>query len=86
MNAAGIAGFFMSLLMGAIILTWLYNSTRGSVLIVAIFHAMIEVMFISANITVKMSSYLGAVITAAAVLIVIFTKPANLSFKNKQVD
>lgn len=27
MNAAGIAGFFMSMAMGAIVLTWLYNST-----------------------------------------------------------
>jgi uncharacterized protein len=74
MNLAGVAGFFISLLMGAIILTWLYNSTKGSILIVAIFHSMIELMFISANITVNMASYLGVAITIAAILIILFTK------------
>lgn len=84
MNVAGIAGFFMSLLMGAVVLTWLYNSTKGSLFIAAIFHAMIELMFISANITVKMSSYLGTAITVAAILIIVIAKPRNLSLQPKQ--
>jgi uncharacterized protein len=84
MNMAGIAGFFMSLLMGAIVLTWFYNSTNGSLFIAAIFHAMIELMFISANITVKMSSYLGVAITVAAFLIIVIAKPLNLSLQPKQ--
>lgn len=86
MNAAGIAGFFMSMVMGAIVLTWLYNSTRGSLLIVAIFHAMIELMFMSANITVKMSSYIGAAIMIAAILIIVLAKPGNLSLKTRLVS
>jgi hypothetical protein len=81
MDMAGIAGFFMSMVMGAIVLTWLYNSTKGSLLIVAIFHAMIELMFMSSNITVKISSYLGAAIMIAAIFIILIAKPANLSFK-----
>lgn len=86
MDLAGIAGFFISLLMGAIVLTWLYNSTKGSLLIVAIFHAMIELMFISNNITVEMSSYLGASIMIAAILIILITKRSNLSFITKQTN
>lgn len=86
MDVAGIAGFFMSLLMGAIVLTWLYNSTKGSLLIVSLFHAMIELMFISDNITVKMSSYLGAAIMVSAVLIILIAKPRNLSLKPKFVS
>jgi uncharacterized protein len=86
MDVAGIAGFFMSLLMGAIVLTWLYNSTKGSLLIVAIFHAMIELMFISANITVKMSAYLGAAIMIGAILIIVIVKPRNLSLQPKQIN
>jgi uncharacterized protein len=70
--------------MGAIVLTWLYNSTKGSLLIAAIFHAMIELMFISANITVKMSSYLGAAIMIGAILIIVIAKPRNLSLQPKQ--
>jgi uncharacterized protein len=86
MSVAGIAGFFMSLLMGAIVLTWLYNSTKGSLLVVAIFHAMIELIFISANITVKMSSYLGAAIMVAAILIILLAKPGNFSLQPKQTE
>ena len=85
MDVAGIAGFFMSLAMGAVVLTWLYNSTRGSLFIVAIFHAMIELMFISDNITVKMISYIGAAIMIAAILIILIAKPRNLSLKPKFV-
>ncbi len=85
MDIAGIFGFFMSMLMGAIVLTWLYNSTRGSILIVAIFHAMIELMFMSENITQNMSNYLGASIMIGAVLIILITKPKNLSFIKKQI-
>jgi uncharacterized protein len=84
MDVAGIAGFFMSLLTGAIVLTWLYNSTKGSLFIAAIFHAMIELMFISADITAKMSSYLGAGIMIEAILIIVIAKPRNLSLQPKQ--
>ena len=71
MNPAGIASFFISMLAGAIVLTWLYNSTRGSLWIVALFHAMIELMFISKNITVQMSTYLGVTIMIGAVIIIL---------------
>lgn len=86
MDLAGIAGFFLSMLMGAIVLTWLYNSTKGSILIVAIFHAMIELMFMSNNITVEMSSYLGATIMIGAILIILITKRRNLSLITKQTN
>jgi membrane protease YdiL (CAAX protease family) len=84
MDIAGIAGFFMSMVMGGIVLTWLYNSTKGSLLIVAIFHAMIELMFMSENITQKMTSYIGATIMIAAVLIILVAKPKNLSLVARQ--
>ena len=39
-----IAGGFVSLLTGSILLTSLYNNSRGSILVVAIFHASIDVV------------------------------------------
>ncbi|MGZ6142486.1 MAG: CPBP family intramembrane glutamic endopeptidase [Myxococcales bacterium] len=39
MGAAGTAGFFLALLGGSFVLTWLYNGTGGSVLVVALWHA-----------------------------------------------
>lgn len=84
MDVAGISGFFMSMLMGSIILTWLYNSTRGSLLIVAVFHAMVELIFISKNITPHISMYEGVAFTIAAILVVIIARPKNLSFAERQ--
>jgi hypothetical protein len=54
-------------------------------LIGGIFHVMIELMFMSANITVKMSSYLGGAIMIATILIIILAKPKNLSLQLKQM-
>jgi uncharacterized protein len=85
MDVSGIAGFFMSMLMGSVILTWLYNSTKGSLLIVAIFHTLIELMFMSANVTINMSSYMGAAFTVAAILIILLAKPRNLALQLKQM-
>ncbi|HEX4957635.1 MAG TPA: CPBP family intramembrane glutamic endopeptidase [Lacibacter sp.] len=86
MNVTGMAGFFISLLMGAIVLTWLYNSTKGSLIFVAVFHAMIELMFISSNITTAMTTYMGAAIMMAAVVIVLITNSRNLSFLPRQTS
>lgn len=71
--------FALGVLAGAIVLTWLYNTTEGSVLMVAVWHGVFD--FISAS---KASDgYIAALMTAAimiwAVVIVIVYKPANLS-------
>ncbi len=39
MGFFGFAGWAVSLAFGAVVLTWLYNSSRGSILMVAIWHA-----------------------------------------------
>ena len=75
--------FALGVLAGAIVLTWLYNTTEGSVLMVAIWHGVFD--FISAS---KASDgYIAALMTAAimvwAVVIVIVYKPANLSRHQK---
>ncbi|MDH3246359.1 MAG: CPBP family intramembrane metalloprotease [Saprospiraceae bacterium] len=86
MDVAGIIGFFMSMVMGAVVLTWLYNGTRGSLWIVAWFHAMIELMFMSDNVTVQMSTYEGAAIMIGAILIILLAGPKNLSGRERQRD
>lgn len=86
MDVSGIAGFFMSLAMGSILLTWIFNSTKGSLLLVSIFHAMVEIIFMSKNITLQISSYEGAAFMITAILIIVITKPIQLSFTERQKE
>ncbi|MDH3651975.1 MAG: hypothetical protein OEQ53_19975 [Saprospiraceae bacterium] len=79
-------GFFMSMAMGAIVLTWLFNSTHGSLWIVAWFHAMIELMFMSENVTVAMSTFEGSAIMITAIVIVLIAKPEHLSRVPRQTE
>jgi membrane protease YdiL (CAAX protease family) len=79
MEITGIIGWFFSLLTGGVLLTWLYNSTRGSILICAVFHATIDIPFTSASVSPNMMNYLGFLITVWGILILIVFKPRNLS-------
>jgi uncharacterized protein len=65
-------GFFLGLTCGAVILTWLYNRSRGSILLVAVWHGLYN--FVSG--TQVATGQLAAVVTTlvmiqAAVLIVL---------------
>lgn len=63
MGAGGIAGFAFSLLTGAVLFTWFYNSTRGSILICAIFHATVDVAFTNDGADASVMNYIGFLIT-----------------------
>jgi membrane protease YdiL (CAAX protease family) len=43
LGIAGAPGFFIALLLGSILMTWIYNSTGGSVVAVAVWHALFDV-------------------------------------------
>ena len=79
MDMAGIFGWFFSLLTGSILLTWLYNSSGGSILMCAVFHSTIDIAF-TANFTDKnIVNYMGFLITVWGILTIIIFKPRNLS-------
>jgi membrane protease YdiL (CAAX protease family) len=84
MDIAAIAGWILSLFTGSILLTWLYNSTRGSILIVSIFHATIDVAFTCVAAKGEVINYTGMLITLWAILVILMTKPATLSLESKQ--
>jgi membrane protease YdiL (CAAX protease family) len=85
MNAAGIGGWVLSLVTGSVLLTWLYNSSRGSLLVVAIFHATIDVVFTSQTSSPSVINALGAFITVAGVIVVVAAGPRDLSHIGKVV-
>lgn len=79
-------GFLPGLLAGAIVFTWLYNSTNGSVLLVTIFHGTFN--FVTASKSAKaglIAAVVSTLVIVWAVLVVILYKPKNLSASAKQV-
>jgi membrane protease YdiL (CAAX protease family) len=85
MDMAGLIGFFVSLFTGSILLTWLYNSTKGSIFLVALFHALIEIIFTSDNITPTISAFEGTIIMILACVVLATFKTKSLSRKTKQI-
>lgn len=80
MDIFGIVGWVFSLLTGSILLTWLYNSSRASILICAIFHSTIDMAFTSDFIDQNTTNYMGILITVWGILTIIIFKPVNLAF------
>lgn len=62
MGPAEIFGWYFSLLTGSILLTWMYNGSRGSVLIVAVFHATLDIAMTSPA-PDSLMTVMGAVLT-----------------------
>ena len=79
-------GWFVSIVTGAILLTWLYNSSGGSILIVSLFHGSMDVVFTSKGVGPDMMSVMGTLIVLWALLILVMLGPASLSRFSKQVD
>jgi uncharacterized protein len=85
MGLGGMAGWFFSLLTGSILLTWLYNSSKGSILICAVFHSTIDIAFTADMADKNIVNYMGFLITVWGILTVIILKPKNLA-TSKTVD
>ena len=78
MGAAGVVGWFFSLLTGAVLLTWLYNESRGSILVVALFHAAVDVAFTSSVSSPFVVDATGALITLWGIAVLIIAGPRYL--------
>jgi uncharacterized protein len=79
-------GWFLGLLCGAIFFTWLYNSTNGSLLAVALWHGTFNFITASKAGEGMGAAILSTLVMAWAILIIFIYKPANLSKLEKQVD
>jgi uncharacterized protein len=79
MDWIGILGWLFSLLTGSILLTWLYNSSKSSVLICAVFHSTIDIAFTTDLADKNIVNYMGILITVWGILIIIILKPKDLA-------
>ncbi len=85
-DATILVGFLLGLLAGAITFTWLYNSTGGSILLVAVWHGAFN--FVTGCLVCKTgvaAAVVSTVVMVWAVVVVVWLKPARLSWVNKQV-
>ena len=78
MGFGGAMGWYFSMLLGTALLTWLYNSSQGSILIVAIFHGVLDIVFTSPS-SVEMATILGMLMTLWGILVLLVYKPTILS-------
>lgn len=83
LDTAGIIQWLYGLLAAGVILTWLFNSSRGSILACAIFYAVYDMVIISNPSDPNIISYAILLVAAWALLTIIIFKPSMLSVKVK---
>ena len=85
MGAFGTVFWVVGLIFGSVLLTWLYNSTKGSILMTAVWHGTFNLFTAAAGQAVAMTSAVISVFVMILVVsIVIYYRPENLSSKERQ--
>jgi hypothetical protein len=79
MEIGEVVGWTFSPIAGAIVMTWLYNSARGSLLLLSLFPTALNIAFTSEAARGNWANILGAWFMAAAVRIVWSAGPQRLS-------
>ena len=84
MGFGGAIGWYFSILLSAVLFTWLYNSSQGSILIVAVFHGIADIVFDS-PVSGNMAAMIGMLMTLLGVLVLVIYKPAALSRSGSRI-
>lgn len=72
-------GWAIGLFAGAIVFTWLFNSTGGSIFVVAIFHGCFNYMTATNAGDGILAAVVSAIVMVWAVVVIVIYKPQNLS-------
>ena len=83
MGIGGTVGWVLFIVTGSILLTWVYNSTRGSILILAVFHGTLDITINSPS-PGALATVMGVFFTVLGVLVLLVMGPASLSRSGKQ--
>lgn len=86
MDIAAIGGWVFSLLTGSVLLTWLFNSSKGSIVVCALFHAAVDIAFTNTISSERIVNLTGILITLYGIAVVIAFGPGQLSFRKRVVS
>ena len=86
MGMIGFPSFALGLLSGAVLLTWLFNSTGGSVLAVALWHGFFNVFTASAAGTGTVAAAMSTVVMVWAIALLIAAGVAHYSRSGKAIS
>jgi membrane protease YdiL (CAAX protease family) len=82
-NPSIAVGWVIGLFAGAIVFTWLLNSTEGSILIVAIWHGCFNYISAPNAGDGLLAAVISTIVMVWAVVVIILFKPKNLSHKER---
>jgi uncharacterized protein len=85
LGVAGAAGWLVSLCLGSILLTWLFNSSGGSIAAVALFHAALDI-FMMSPVAPSLVNVMGAILTMGTVLLIPIFGRESLSRRPRVVE
>jgi len=77
-------GWYLSIVTGAVLFTWMFNSTGGSVFITAVFHGTMDIVFVSPG-PRELTMVLGSLVTCWGLAVLIVAGPRHLSRTGKVV-
>ncbi len=84
MGLGGALGWYFSILLSSVLFTWLYNSTQGSILIVAVFHSTADIVFSTPS-PGDLATVIGVLMTLLGIIVLLVFKPATLVRTGKHI-
>jgi uncharacterized protein len=85
LDLPGAGGWFMSVVLGSILLTSLFNSSGGSIAVVALFHAALDI-FISSPVAPPLPNVMGALLTVGTLLLILIVGRRDLSRRSRIIE
>ena len=70
---------------GSVLLAWIYNSTGGTVLIVATFHGTLDIA-INSPVGPELANIMGALVTIWGLAVIRWGGPKNLSRRHRKQE
>lgn len=85
LGLAGSGGWFLSVVLGSILLTWLFNSSGGSIGSVALFHAVLDIFF-GSPVAADVPNVMGALLTVGTLLLIPTVGARDLSRRQRVIQ